>query len=61
MRETAEAPSGNVGVQVASIASKCTKGLQLMEAMGFKDRGSFTNQIGGMQDEESDDEDELLL
>ena len=32
-----------------------------MEAMGFKDRGSFSKQIGGMQDKSSDDDDEQLL
>ena len=34
------------GVQVLSLASKSAKGLLLMEAMGFKDKGSFSKQIG---------------
>ena len=46
-----------MGAYVTSLASKCVKGLQLMEAMGFKDRGSFSKQIGGIQDESSDEED----
>ena len=41
MRETMEAQAPPA-VQVVSIALKCTKGLELMEAMGFKDRGSFS-------------------
>ena len=45
-RETGEAFGG--GVQVSSVASKCAKGLKLMEVMGFKDRGSFSKQIGGI-------------
>ena len=31
-----------------------------MEAMGFKDRGSFSKQIGGVQEESSEEEDEFV-
>ena len=61
MRETGEVQQVQPTVQVVSIAQKCTKGIQLMEAMGFKDRGSFSKQIGGMQEQSSDEDEEQLL
>ena len=61
MRETGEVQQAQPTVQVVSIAQKCTKGLQLMEVMGFKDRGSFSKTIGGMHEQSSDEDEEQLL